>query len=104
MIASPTASEGPARRSSRKPGSLGLPREEPLRAAVAAWPEIVEDPNGDEWLGTRATFERGAPRPIDEGVMTNALRAAGRMRRVSPVPAPDLSRLPPEPSFPRMIA
>ncbi len=50
-------------------GQLDLLRNDSLRVAVAGWPDIVEDLNGDELLENENTFRRLAPHLIARGAM-----------------------------------
>lgn len=63
-------------------GRLNILSNSSLRVALAGWPDIVEDLNGDEWTENRTTFEQISPYLISKGAMYDALRSAGRLQRL----------------------
>jgi hypothetical protein len=85
-------------------GRLGILSDNALRVALAGWPDIVEDLSGDEWGENRTTFERIAPYLIAEGAIFDALRSAGRLRRLDTEPRSDLSHLASDPVFLEMMS
>jgi len=85
-------------------GRLGILRNSSLRVALAGWPDIVADLTGDEWGENRTTFERTGPYLIAKGAMYDALRSAGRLRRIDMDPRSDLSALLSDPTFLEMMS
>lgn len=85
-------------------GRLGILRNSSLRVALAGWPDIVADLTGDEWGENRTTFERTGPYLIAKGAMYDALRSAGRLRRIDTDPRSDLSALLSDPTFLEMMS
>lgn len=85
-------------------GRLGILSDSSLRVALAGWPDIVADLTGDEWGENRTTFERTAPYLIAKGAMYDALRSAGRLRRIDMDPRSDLSALLSDPTFLEMMS
>jgi hypothetical protein len=85
-------------------GRLRILSNNALRVALAGWPDIVEDLSGDEWGENRTTFERIAPYLIAEGAIFDALRSAGRLRRLDTEPRSDLSHLASDPVFLEMMS
>lgn len=76
-------------------GNLGLLRNDSLRVAVAAWPDVVEDLSDDERTETRILFEQTAPYLINKGAMTDVLLACGMISASEffqplPIKVPDL--------------
>jgi len=80
-------------------GRLGILRDDALRVAVAGWPDLVEDLNGDEVLESDNTFRAVAPYLITKGAMFDALRSAGRMNRLDVEAASDQLELLSDPVF-----
>lgn len=74
-------------------GQLGLLRNDSLRVAVAGWPDIVEDLNGDELLESENTFGRLAPYLIARGTMHASLLSVGALDRLGVRDAPDVTEL-----------
>ena len=85
-------------------GRLGILSNSALRVAIAGWPDIVADLSGDEWGENRTTFEQIAPYLIAEGAIYDALRSAGRLRRLDTEPRSDLSDLTSDPVFLEMMS
>jgi len=80
-------------------GKLNILRNNKLRIALAAWPDIVADLTYDEWTENRNTFERIGPYLISKNAIYDALRSAGRLRRLDAEPRSDLSELASDPVF-----
>lgn len=85
-------------------GRLNILRNSALRVALAGWPDIVKDLNGDEWTENRTTFERIGPYLIEKGAMYDALRSADRLRRLDAEPRSDLSGLVSDPVLLEMMS
>ena len=85
-------------------GRLNILTNSSLRAALAGWPDIVEDLSGDEWTENRTTFDQIAPYLIAKGAMYDALRSAGRMQRLDAEPRSDLSGLISDPVYLEMMS
>ena len=85
-------------------GKLGILRNDSLRVALAGWPDIVEDLNGDEWIESRTTFEVTAPYLAERRALFDALRAAGRLSRLDVEPTSDWSSLLSDSVFVQMMS
>ena len=71
-------------------GKLGILQSDSLRAAIAGWPDIVEDLNGDENQEQANTFDRLRPYLMSKGAMFDALMAAGMFGRLEQRPVPEM--------------
>ena len=85
-------------------GNLGLLRNDSLRVAVAAWPDIVNDLSDDEWTENRILFEQTAPYLIEKGAMTDVLLSGGKLSRLDVSPDSDVSELFSDPIFLQMVS
>jgi hypothetical protein len=74
-------------------GKLGIIQNDSLRVAIAGWPDIVRDLNGDENQQQTNTFDRLRPYLMTRGVLFDAFLASDRFARLEPRPAPDMTRL-----------
>ena len=71
-------------------GNLGILQNDSLRVAIAGWPDIVRDLNGDENEEQTNTFERLRPFLMTRGAMYDALMAGGMFERLEQRPVPDM--------------
>lgn len=85
-------------------GDLGLLRNDALRVAVAAWPNIASDLSGDEWNENRTLFEQTAPYLITSAAMTDVLLSGGKLSRLDVMPSSDQSELLSDPVFLQMVS
>ena len=85
-------------------GDLGLLRNDSLRLAVAAWPDIARDLSDDERLEQRALFDRIGPYLAEKGAMIDVLLAGGKLNRIDAGPRSDLTNLLADPIFLQLTA
>lgn len=85
-------------------GKLNILRNSELRVALAGWPDLVRDLTDDEWNENRSTFERTGPYLVSKSVLYDALRSAGRLRRLDTEPRSNLSELAADPVFMNLIS
>jgi hypothetical protein len=74
-------------------GRLDILRNDSLRVAVAAWPDIVQDLNEDERFERTFLFERLSPYLMTRGVMLDMLASNGRLDGIVPRPDADIELL-----------
>jgi hypothetical protein len=72
-------------------GNLGILQNDSLRVAIAGWPDIVKDLNGDENQEQANTFERLRPFLMTRGAMFDALMAGGMFGRLEQRPVPEMA-------------
>lgn len=72
-------------------GKLGILQNDSLRIAIAGWPDVVRDLNGDENQQQEYSFDRLRPHLMDRGVLFDALMAGGMFGRLEQRPVPDMA-------------
>lgn len=72
-------------------GKLGIVQNDSLRIAIAGWPDVVRDLNGDEDQQQENTFERLRPYLMTRGVLFDALMAGGMFARLEHRAVPDMA-------------
>jgi len=72
-------------------GKLGILQNDSLRVAIAGWPDIVRDLNGDENQEQTNTFDRLRPYLMTRGAMFDALMAGGMFGRLEQRPVPEMA-------------
>ncbi|HSM05079.1 MAG TPA: hypothetical protein VK858_10645 [Longimicrobiales bacterium] len=86
-------------------GRLGIIRDDRLRVALAAWPDLVEDLAENEREEWDHSFEVLQPYFVDMGVRLDILRATEGLERIPPAETPpDVSAVLRDPRFAQMTA